>query len=233
MPTTMPESLADKVIAEKIAGWEESRKQVTVQRDRGTIEIFPFLTVARQLGCGEEALVSQLEKTLGWKVYGCNLLNHLAQRESLSRSFLQTLDEHSLNHIDDWINFLIRSGAILQEDYVIQISRLMKVIIAQESAIIIGRGANHILADKKQGLHVLLVAPLEDRVKNIAALRQISESEAEKTIKSVDQEREEFQKRYFDQHAIDCSKFDASFNTSALSHDTICETIALMLKSKK
>ena len=151
MPTTMPESLADKVIAEKIAGWEESRKQVKVQRDRGTIEVFPFLTVARQLGCGEEALVSQLEKTLGWKVYGSNLLNHLAQRENLSRSFLETLDEHSLNHIDDWINFLIRSGAILQEDYVIQISRLMKVIIAQESAIIIGRGANHILADKKQG----------------------------------------------------------------------------------
>ncbi|MCH8157810.1 MAG: cytidylate kinase-like family protein [Nitrospinae bacterium] len=233
MPTTMPESMADKIIAEKVAEWEAKRKQAKAQKDNAQIEVFPFLTVARQLGCGEETLIPQLEKTLGWHVYGRNLLDHLAQREGLSRSFIETLDEQGRNLIDDWVNFLLRSGAILQEDYVVNISRLIKVIVTQESAIILGRGANYILSDKKQGLHVRFVAPFENRIKNIAALRKIPESAAEKIIATTDKEREQFHKRYFNQDTNDCSHFDACFNTSSLSRDAICKTIAQMLEEKK
>ena len=90
MPTKMPETLADGIISEKIAEWETHRK---LEKER-KVMTFPFLTVSRQFGCGEETLVPELEKTLGWKVYRQNLLDHMAQRESLSRSFIETLDEN-------------------------------------------------------------------------------------------------------------------------------------------
>ncbi|MDP6334753.1 MAG: cytidylate kinase-like family protein [Nitrospinaceae bacterium] len=229
MPTTMPETLAEKIIGEKIAEWEAHKKQEKEKK----IEIFPFLTISRQFGCGEESLVPELEKALGWKVYGRNLLDHMAQRENLSRSFIETLDEHNRNGIDDWINYLIKSGAILQKDYVIKISQFMKVIVAQESAIILGRGGNRILADQKQGLNIRFVAPLEDRVKNIAALRKISATDARKMIQTTDKEREQFNKHYFSDDINDSSNFDTCFNTSSLSQDNICKTIALMSEEKQ
>ncbi len=229
MPTTMPETLAEKIIGEKIAEWETHKKQEKEKK----IEIFPFLTISRQFGCGEEFLVPELEKALGWKVYGRNLLDHMAQRENLSRSFIETLDEHNRNGIDDWINYLIKSGAILQKDYVIKISQFMKVIVAQESAIILGRGGNRILADQKQGLNIRFVAPLEDRVKNIAALRKISATDARKMIQTTDKEREQFNKHYFSDDINDSSNFDTCFNTSSLSQDNICKTIALMSEEKQ
>lgn len=229
MPTTMPEAFADKIIGEKIAEWEAHRKQSKEKK----IEIFPFLTISRQFGCGEEYLVPELEKTLDWKVYGRNLLDHMAQRENLSRNFIETLDENNRNGIDDWINFLIRSGTILQKDYVVKISQLIKVIITQESAIILGRGANRILADHKQGLHVRFVAPLEDRVKSIAALRKISETDARKMIKTTDDEREQYNKHYFNENINDASNFDVCFNTASLNQETICKIIALMVKEKQ
>jgi len=229
MPTTMPETLAEKIIGEKIAEWEAHKKQEKEKK----IEIFPFLTISRQFGCGEESLVPELEKALGWKVYGRNLLDHMAQRENLSRSFIETLDEHNRNGIDDWINYLIKSGAILQKDYVIKISQFMKVIVAQESAIILGRGGNRILADQKQGLNIRFVAPLEDRVKNIAALRKISATDARKMIQTTDKEREKFNKHYFSDDINDSSNFDTCFNTSSLSQDNICKTIALMSEEKQ
>ena len=229
MPTTMPETLAEKIIGEKIAEWEAHKKQEKEKK----IEIFPFLTISRQFGCGEESLVPELEKALGWKVYGRNLLDHMAQRENLSRSFIETLDEHNRNGIDDWINYLIKSGAILQKDYVIKISQFMKVIVAQESAIILGRGGNHILADQKQGLNIRFVAPLEDRVKNIVALRKISATDARKMIQTTDKEREQFNKHYFSDDINDSSNFDTCFNTSSLSQDNICKTIALMSEEKQ
>ncbi len=229
MPTTIPETLADKIIGEKIAEWDAKRKQAKQK----TVTTFPFLTISRQFGCGEETLVPELEKTLGWKVYGRNLLDHIAQRESLSRSFIETLDESNRHGVDDWINYLIQSGAILQKDYVVKISQLMKVIVKQESAILLGRGANHIFANIEQGLNIRFVAPLEDRINNIATLRKISAVDAKSLIQTTEKERERFHKDYFNEDINDSSNFDACFNTSSLSQESICKTIALMCDEKQ
>ena len=78
----------------------------------------------------------------------------------------------------------------------VKISQLMKVIIEQESAIILERGGNRVFAGNKQELNVRFVAPLDGRVKNIAALRKISTVDAERLIQTTDEEREEFHKTF-------------------------------------
>ncbi len=149
MPTTLPEPIADQIIADKIKEWEQKKQELKVGKGIKEIKPHPFLTIARDFGCREEEIIPGLEKSLGWKVYGRNMLDHLARREQLSRSFIETLDEHRQNLIENWINFLIHSGSIMQHDYVVKISRLIKVIVAQENAIFLGRGINYILEDKK------------------------------------------------------------------------------------
>lgn len=233
MPTVIPESLAEQIIAEKIREWEAKRKKTREQEDFDKIEVHPFLTISRDFGCGEEEIIPQLEKTLNWKVYGKNLLDFIANRDYLSRSFIETLDEHRQNLVDNWINFLIRSGSIMQDDYVVKISRLIKVIVSQESAIILGRGGNYILEDKKEGLRVRLTAPLETRVKNIAKIRNLPEKEAEKLVRDTDLERASFIKKYFDKEINHCEHFDLMFNTQNLSRDAICKIIILLLEEKK
>ena len=42
MPTTLPESLAEKIIAEKIREWEVSKDTARKARDRETLELHPF-----------------------------------------------------------------------------------------------------------------------------------------------------------------------------------------------
>ncbi len=196
------------------------------------IRVFPFLGITRDFGCGEEAIIPLLEKTLGWKVYGRNLLDHIALQDNLSRNFIETLDEHKQGLLDNWINFLIRSGAILQDDYVVKVSRLMNVIISQESAIILGRGVNHILGAEKEGLCIKLTADFKQRVKNIARLRNIPEDEAEKLVKDTDADRDEFHKKYFAKKFEDSTGFDVTFNTYTLSPETICKTVTLLLEEK-
>lgn len=232
MPSVMPSALADKIIAEKIREWELRRMKEKERKDLEDIEVYPFLTISRDFGCGEEEIIPLLEKELGWKVYGRNLLDHLAQRESLSRSFMDTLDEHKQSLIDNWVNFLIRSGSVLQDDYVVKISKMIKVIVAHESAIILGRGANYILADKKEGLHVKLIAPLDARVRNIMKVRKLGEKEARKLVEQIDEERRNFVQRYFNPDFRECEKFDLTFNTANVSSEAICKVVLLMLKEK-
>ena len=233
MTTTLPESLTEKIIAEKINEWELKKQQEKIKSDQAKIAVYPFLAVSRDFGCGEEKIIPQLEQTLGWKVYGRNLLDSLAVHEGLSRRFLETLDEHRQSLVDTWVNYLIHSGAILPKDYVVRISKLIKVIVTHESAIILGRGCNYILGDKKEGLRIRLTAPFADRVKNIAGLRSIPEKEAEKIVRETDRERRNFLKSYFDKDMDDPSRFDLVFNTSTVGLDKICKTIELLLEDKK
>lgn len=235
MPTVIPESLADQIISAKIREWELKRKEEKARKTRKAIETYPFLTISRDFGCGEEEIIPKLEKKLGWKVYGRNLLDHLAQRETLSRNFMETLDEQKESQVDNWVNYLIRSGAMLQDDYVIKISKLIKVLVCQESCIILGRGANYVLHDKQEGLNVKLTAPFEYRVKCIMEVRDLSEEKAKKLVKKTDAERAEFISHYFNVNRKSrvSVPFDIIINTKNVSADMICKTITMILEEKK
>lgn len=234
MPTIIPSSLADQIIAAKISEWEKKRKDAKDSKKNKEIETHPFLTISRDFGCGEEEIIPKLEKDLKWKVYGRNLLDHLAQKENLSRSFMETLDENKKSLLDDWINYLTRSGAILQDDQVVKISKMMKVIVSHESAIILGRGANYVLNDKKEGLNVKLTAPFEFRVENIMRLRNFTKAKAQKLVSETDKSRNEFiQSNFtFNREKRVAVPFDLTINTKHVSNKLICKTIVMILEEK-
>ncbi len=226
MSNAIPESIAEQIISEKIQEWNDNRKRVK----KSQTEAHHFIAIARDFGCREEAIIPQLEGVLGWRVYGKDLINHIAEREELNRSFLETLDEKKLTQMDNWVNYLITSGAILQKEYVLRITRLIEAIVMNENAILLGRGAIFILNERKEGLRIKLTAPLDERIKNIMELRSLPLKEAEQLVKEKDKEREEFINAYF--KAATAPEFDLAFNTSVIDVDMICEMIKFALKEK-
>jgi hypothetical protein len=230
MSTTLPESHAEKVIAEKIKEWEDKKKGPRPPKEIGA---HPFIAIARDYGCGEDKLIPLFEKTFGWKVYGRNLLDHIANRDALSRQFIETLDEHHENQLEQWVNYLISSGSLLPSDYMIKLSKLIKVVVTHENAIFLGRGTNYILQDKPHGVRVKLTAPFQDRVRHIAQLKNVSEKEAEEMVKRVDEERGEFIYQHFQKEYEDPSDFDIVLNTQSIPEESICKMISMVLEIKK
>jgi cytidylate kinase len=228
MSNAIPESIAEQIIAEKIQEWNDNRKRAK----KSQTEDHHFIAIARDFGCHEEEIIPRLEGALGWRVYGRDLINHIAEREELSRNFLETLDEKKQTQVDDWINYLIHSGAILQKDYVLRISRLMEAIVRNENAILLGRGANYILKGRKEGLRVKLTAPFENRVENIMEVRDITSIAAQQLIRKMDIERTEFINAYFKVDSTDGSEFDIAFNTAVINTDQICKNVQFILKEK-
>lgn len=230
MSATLPESIAEKIIEDKIQEWEA--KKTGRARTATAIGAFPFIAISRDYGCLEEKLIPLFEKTFQWKVYGRNLLDHIASRDALSRSFIETLDEHHANQLDQWIHYLISSGALRSDEYMVKLSKLMKVIVTHESAIFIGRGAHYILADKPHGVFVKLTAPFTYRAAHIARLKNLSQSEAESQVRCIDRERQEFIHHHFKQDIEDASHFDLSLNTQTIPADKVCQLVARVLEIK-
>lgn len=229
MSNIIPESISEQIIAGKIQEWNDKRKHLK----QSSAEAHHFVAITRDFGCHEEEIIPRLEEALGWKVYGKSLLNHIAEREELNRNFLETLDEKKQTQMDDWVNYLIHSGAVLQKDYVLRVTRLMGTIVRNENAILLGRGANFILKERKEGIRIKLMAPFGERVKNIMKVRDLSLKDAEQLVREKDKEREAFINTYFKVDSTDFSEFDLAFNTSVINTDLICEMVKLLLRKKE
>ena len=229
MENVFPDSLAEKIISEKIKEWQDKQK-----KSKEVAETKPnqFLTVSRDFGCREETIIPALEKEFGWHVYGKDLLNFVVEREGVSHAVLETLDEKRKAAVYDWVNYILGAGVILQKDYVMKISHLMKTIVLQENAIIVGRGGNHILKDKPEGLRIKITAPRIDRISHISQIREMSHSDAKDLVLQMDDERKSFIDVYFHENDEDAEEFDLVFNTKSFSDNAICKITHLAMDEK-
>jgi cytidylate kinase len=83
--------------------------------------------------------------------------------------------------------------------------------------VIRGRGSQFILKDYLGAIHLLLVAPLDLRVKRVMKSQKLDEENAKEEIERFDSSRREFTKRYFNAELGDSVYYDLIINTEYLS----------------
>ena len=83
--------------------------------------------------------------------------------------------------------------------------------------IILGRGSQYILQNNPNVLNVLLVADLEDRIKFIEKIWNISRREAEKAIQTREKRRDAFLKYFGQGHPNSLRLYHLVINTSKMS----------------
>jgi cytidylate kinase len=91
-------------------------------------------------------------------------------------------------------------------------------------AVILGRGA-HLILGQGEALRVLVVAPLEARVRAVMERERLGEREARRRIESVEADRKAFLMKHFHSDFADPAAFDVVVNTAVLGVDGACETI--------
>lgn len=128
------------------------------------------------------------------------VLEHRAIARGVSSAYLPTWampldDKHYLTAL----RFVIR-----------ELAKTHRIVIR-------GRGSQLILKDYPKALHVLVVAPLEMRVKRVMKEMKLDEKSAKQEIKRSDGSRREFTKRYFRARLEDPVLYDLVINTKKLS----------------
>jgi len=102
-------------------------------------------------------------------------------------------------------------------DYLSGLEYVIKELAGSESIIIQGRGSQFILKDFPGAIHVLIVAPVEVRVKRVMERLKLDEEDARNEIARFDGGSREFVKRYFRADIADPLNYDAVINTNHLS----------------
>ncbi len=117
--------------------------------------------------------------------------------------------------------------------YLSGLESVIKDLARNQSAVICGRGSQFILKNHPGALHVLVVAPLELRIKRIMQRMAKTREDAAKEIEHSDNSRREFIKRYFKAEMEDPVHHDLVISTEYLGFEDAASIIihALSLKT--
>ena len=96
---------------------------------------------------------------------------------------------------------------------------------AQGNTVIIGRGANQILADASHTLHVGLLAPIEVRVKTLIDREHFEKEEAEIHVEELERAREDFIMKFWKVHPNEAKHYHMMLNMGKMNPKTVAEVI--------
>jgi cytidylate kinase len=169
-----------------------------------------IITISRMFGSGGSDVAARVARALGWSLLDNAVVDEVADRLGVSRAEVSSIEERppSLSEriatamamsapelavpIDD------ASMMVTAETRIVDVTkRVMQEAVQQGNAVLVGRGAQALLADRSDALHVFCYAPKRFLVEYAIAHRGVNPATAEHDVDKVNKQREQYVKRHW------------------------------------
>ncbi len=192
-----------------------------------------IITIGREYGSGGRQIGEMVAKELGIAYYDKELIKLVAEKSGFSHEFIEDNEQRTSNgFMQNWAASSAYSNGFFSTQYLplsealfISQSQAIREIAEKESAVIVGRCADYILAGRKHTINIFIHAPTEVRVARIMKLHNIDEASALKEIAKSDKERGNHYFRYTDQKWGKAQNYDLCINSALMSIDKIVKMI--------
>jgi cytidylate kinase len=163
----------------------ESALPETAGEARGPLRV---ITVSRQAGSGGHMLATRLAGVLGFEFVDRQIIDYIAQNTGARTKLIESLDSRTQSGLDLWVEGVLRGRYVDRSEYTNWLIKSITAMAEHGNTVILGRAGNIILRDRG-GLHVRIVAPQERRIANLMKHSGITETEAQKRISELDEQR--------------------------------------------
>lgn len=201
------------------------------------------ITIARGFGSGGKQIGLALSKQLGIPCYESQILSMASNYSGINKDLFFQVDEklrgyHLIKRLmksankDDIVEPTDKSFISDVNLYNIQ-AKIIKELAKQQSCIIIGKCANHLLRDYENTVSVYIEAPRAFCVKNVIERLGVTEEEAHRMIYQTDRYRADYYKYYTGGETwTNPVLYDMTLNSDRMGMDKCTELIIQYLKIK-
>ena len=201
------------------------------------------ITIARGFGSGGKQIGLDLSKRLGIPCYESQILNMASNYSGINKDLFYQVDEklrgyHLIKRLmkarntDDIVEPCERSFISDVNLYNIQ-AKIIRELGKNQSCIIIGKCANHLLKDYDNVVSVYIEAPREACVKSVVERLGVTEDEAHKMIYQTDRYRADYYKYYTGgENWTNPVLYDMTLNSDRIGREKCSELIIQYLKIK-
>jgi len=215
----------DKIIEEQIKRWQID------QRKKYKNPIRPVITMSRLPGAMGSDLARKLAKDLEIDLFDHEIVEAIATDSKRSQQIVESLDEQDRSILNDWIDAL-GENHMWSYEYLQYLTKVVGAIGAHGYAIIVGRGASYILP-KEVCLRLLIVAPLETRIRNVMRTYKVPDNEARRQVMRTEADRKAFIQKYFQADMMNPMNYDLVINTDSIDLDLAARIVKDTFNSRQ
>ena len=192
-----------------------------------------IITIGREYGSGGHQIGEIVAKKLGIAFYDKQIISLAAQKSGLSDEFIANNEQRVKSGLMQNLaasaayssGFFSSQYLPLSESIFISQAQVIRDIAAKESAVIVGRCADYVLAGRQNTINVFIHAPKEALVQRIMALYHLDEAAALKAIATSDKERGNHYFRYTDLKWGKAQNYDISINSALMGIEKTAEML--------
>jgi cytidylate kinase len=184
-----------------------------------------MVTISHQYGSGGSQVARDVGDRLRWPVWDKEIVNKIATAYHLAEPDVEAKDERVGSFIERLIDLLGMGGFAtaysilpprgLDDANLVGMTRTIVEEIAREGrAVVVGRGANHILAKRPETLHVFIWAPPEVRVRRVMQAEKFTRAEAERRIAGMDRLRTDYVRTFYHADWRDPTQYHLTVDSS-------------------
>lgn len=186
----------------------------------------PFITISRMYGSGGSDVAEIAARSLGWTLYDNAIIDEISQRSGLPRAQVSAQEERVPSLVER-ISGAFTLGtpeampplpdgqpATTEEEIVAATKRVIEDAVQRGPAVFVGRGAQCLLAERSDGLHVFCYAPTPALVAYARDKRGIPAKDAEKTVHDMNKQREQYVRRHWSRNWLSPLNYHICLDTS-------------------
>lgn len=195
---------------------EELEKRRPKSKDAEMIKMAPAICFSRKIGGGALEIADILSGKIKLPVVDREILEHIAQNLKLSKKTIEFFDERYPGKMAELGAMFLSEKSFIMSDYIRNFVSAVFTFADRGSTIFVGRGT-HLVLPRDRVLAVRVVCSDELRIKRLATIQGIEETEAKKILGQIDKEQRDFFKKAFGKKDASPYEFDLIVNCDYLS----------------
>jgi cytidylate kinase len=204
----------------------------------------PIVTVSRQYGSGGSEVAERVARALGWHLYDNDVVDQVAARLGITSAEVSAREERVPSLMERMTSAMALgvpeampiAGDIVahpsEERMVEMTQRVIEDAVRAGPAVLVGRGAQCMLAFREDALHVYCYAAFPDLVRYAIAHLGESPAEAPQRVQEVNRQREEYVKRHWKRDWRDPANYDLCVNTARLGLDGAADLVTQVARQR-
>jgi cytidylate kinase len=186
----------------------------------------PLITISRMYGSGGSEIAEIVARTLGWTLYDNAIIDGIAERSGLPRAEVSAHEERvpslverisgafALGTPEAMPPFPDGQPSTTEEEIVAATKRVIEDAVQRGPAVLVGRGAQCLLAERGDALHVFCYAPMPALVAHARDHYSIPAKDAEKKVHDTNKQREQYVWRHWNRDWLSPRNYHLCLDTS-------------------
>jgi cytidylate kinase len=203
-----------------------------------------IITFSRQYGSGGSEIAAMVAESLGWSLLDNDVVDAVAERLGVSPQEITEREERVPSLVERLASALTlgapemlpppdAAATPLTEERIVEVTRrVVEEAVARGPVVVVGRGAQAMLAEREDALHVFCYAPRAALVERAMQRLSVDRAEAERVVVETNNQRDQYVKRHWGRARQAFEYYHLCVNTSWLGLGDSARWIARLARER-